>query len=69
MCVPLTTPPLSGRYIGYWRLRTAEGQKFGHRVWADVLVTGGTADLVDEGTVVRSEREIDRWTWQGFSLK
>lgn len=48
----LTTPPLSGRYIGYWRLQTAEGQKFGHRVWADVLVTGGTADLVTEGTMV-----------------
>lgn len=49
----LTTPPLSGRYIGYWRLRTAEGQNFGHRVWADVLVTGGTADLIDEGAMVR----------------
>lgn len=51
--VTLTTPPLSGRYIGYWRLRTAEGQNFGHRVWADVLVTGGTADLIDEGAMVR----------------
>ncbi|CAN0401852.1 unnamed protein product, partial [Ectocarpus sp. 13 AM-2016] len=67
--VPLTTPPLSGRYIGYWRLRTAEGQKFGHRVWADVLVTGGTADLVDEGTVVR-ERDGERSVAvAGFSLK
>ena len=50
--VTLTTPPLSGRYIGYWRLRTADGQNFGHRVWADVLVTGGTASLIDEGTMV-----------------
>lgn len=54
----LTTPPLSGRYIGYWRLQTAEGQKFGHRVWADVLVTGGTADLVTEGTMVSVWREV-----------
>lgn len=51
--VTLTTPNQSGRYIGYWRLRTAEGQNFGHRVWADVLVTGGTADLMAEGTMVR----------------
>ena len=48
----LTTPIQSGRYIGYWRLRTAEGQNFGHRIWADVLVTGGTADLMAEGSVV-----------------
>lgn len=48
----MTTPPLSGRYIGYWRLRTADGQNFGHRIWADVLVTGGTADLVIEGSMV-----------------
>lgn len=49
--VTMTTPPLSGRYIGYWRLRTADGQNFGHRIWADVLVTGGTADLVIEGSM------------------
>ncbi|CAM9983147.1 unnamed protein product [Laminaria digitata] len=47
----MTTPSLSGRYIGYWRLRTADGQNFGHRIWADVLVTGGTADLVVEGSM------------------
>lgn len=59
--VTLITPPLSGRYIGYWRLRTAEGQNFGHRIWADVLVTGGTADLVDENTLVRPQTTVPKY--------
>ncbi|CAN0256338.1 unnamed protein product, partial [Hapterophycus canaliculatus] len=37
--VTLTTPPLSGRYIGYWRLRTVAGRHFRRRVWAAVAVT------------------------------
>ena len=64
--VTLTTPHLSGRYIGYWRLRTADGQNFGHRVWADVLVTGGTASLIDEGTMV-SESDVLQVTESGIS--
>jgi hypothetical protein len=37
--VVLTTPANPGRVTAYFRLMTAEGEKFGHRVWADFIVT------------------------------
>lgn len=30
--VPMVAPTLPGKYVGYWRLVTAEGKKFGQRV-------------------------------------
>lgn len=36
--VPFTTPSQPGRYVGYYRLATPEGQKFGQRVWVSFVV-------------------------------
>jgi len=34
----MTTPSEPGRYISHWRLATAEGKKFGDRLWFEVTV-------------------------------
>eukprot|EP01122_Echinamoeba_exundans_P005607 TRINITY_DN1575_c0_g1_i1.p1 TRINITY_DN1575_c0_g1~~TRINITY_DN1575_c0_g1_i1.p1 ORF type:complete len:703 (-),score=171.40 TRINITY_DN1575_c0_g1_i1:9-2117(-) len=36
--VDITVPTRNGRFISYWRLMTPEGQRFGHRVWIDLVV-------------------------------
>lgn len=36
--VEMVAPNVPGRYVSYWRLCTPEGQRFGHRVWVDVIV-------------------------------
>lgn len=36
--VALVSPPETGRFVSYWRLITPQGVRFGHRVWADVVV-------------------------------
>jgi len=36
--VLLRTPLRSGRIVSNWRLTTADGAKFGHRLWCDVVV-------------------------------
>jgi hypothetical protein len=38
MAVDIAVPTRSGRFISYWRLMTPEGQRFGHRVWIDLVV-------------------------------
>jgi len=39
LSVLLTAPTLPGRYVAYFRMKTAEGRRFGHRLWADIVVT------------------------------
>ena len=39
----LTAPDLPGRHVGYWRLVTPEGVRFGHRIWADMYVENSNA--------------------------
>ncbi|KAG0100398.1 hypothetical protein BGZ93_001862, partial [Podila epicladia] len=34
----LKAPSVPGRYISYWRLVTPTGERFGHRVWCDIVV-------------------------------
>ena len=37
--VPLVAPRApAGRYMGYWRLETPGGIRFGHRLWVDIVV-------------------------------
>ncbi|KAG0320193.1 hypothetical protein BG000_003662 [Podila horticola] len=51
----LKAPALPGRYISYWRLVTPSGQRFGHRVWCDILVEEGSengSDSVGSSTMV-----------------
>jgi len=44
--VPFLTPSQPGRYVGYYRMATAEGIKFGQRVWVSFLITP-TPTLMD----------------------
>jgi len=34
----LIAPEAPGRYVGYWRLMTADNQRFGHRLWIDLTI-------------------------------
>lgn len=36
--VAMKAPPREGTAISYWRLKTAEGLPFGHRLWCDIQV-------------------------------
>lgn len=38
IAVDMTAPSLPGRYVGYYRLLTPDGTRFGQRVWVDVVV-------------------------------
>ena len=49
--VLLRTPNYGGRAASNWRLMTRDGQKFGHRLWCDVLV---------KDPVVKAEPEAAR---------
>jgi hypothetical protein len=35
----MVTPAKPGRYTGYWRLCTPDGNRFGQRLWVDINVT------------------------------
>lgn len=51
----LKAPALPGRYISYWRLVTPSGERFGHRVWCDIVVEEGSesgSDSVGSSTMV-----------------
>jgi len=37
--VPMTAPSAPGKYIGYWRLYSSTGNRFGHKVWVEIIVT------------------------------
>jgi len=36
--VKIVAPALAGRYVAYYRLELSDGARFGHRVWADIVV-------------------------------
>lgn len=38
LTVQLTAPEASGRFVAYFRMQNAQGQNFGQRLWADVVV-------------------------------
>lgn len=42
--VPFITPAEPGRYVGYYRLATADGVKFGQRVWVSFLIPAAPAN-------------------------
>jgi len=37
--VDMITPKNGGRFTSFWRLATADGLRFGQRIWVDILVT------------------------------
>jgi next-to-BRCA1 protein 1 len=38
IAVDMVAPSKPGRYIGYWRLAQEDGNRFGQRVWIDIVV-------------------------------
>jgi len=42
----LIAPELPGRHVGYFRLVTPGGVRFGHRIWADLFVENSNAAAV-----------------------
>lgn len=41
--VDMVAPSRAGRYIGYWRLVSLDGSRFGQRVWVDIVVSPNVA--------------------------
>lgn len=60
--VLMRTPPRAGKVISYWRLTGPTGEKFGHRLWCDVMVAEPvavkqTAKTVESSTPVEVKAE------------
>merc|ERR1711871_1311930 len=51
--LPLVAPDVEGEYWSYWRMQTADGTRFGDRVWVHCFVNNtesdGSANWVDIG--------------------
>ncbi|KAK7943745.1 ZZ type zinc finger domain-containing protein [Apiospora aurea] len=52
--VLMRTPDRAGQAISYWRLTTADGVKFGHKLWCDVMVETSRPET-QEGTILDSK--------------
>lgn len=52
--VELTAPAARGRYVGYWRMQTSNGEWFGHRLWADIVAVD-TPVVTPVSRTVRAE--------------
>lgn len=60
--VLMRTPDREGKVISYWRLTTADGVKFGHKLWCDVTVQSPSPKALDETTpeIVKSQMIIPK---------
>jgi phage pi2 protein 07 len=50
----LVSPSKPGRYVGFWRLRTRDGRKFGQRLWVQIHVTSPEEEA-------RYNEDLQRW--------
>ncbi|TLD24507.1 hypothetical protein E2P81_ATG11843 [Venturia nashicola] len=48
--VTMKAPQSEGTKISYWRLKTADGQAFGHRLWCHINVAASTAASATESS-------------------
>jgi len=53
IAVDMCAPSKPGRYIGYWRLNTTDGTRFGQRVWVDITVEGFENKVNQESVPVK----------------
>jgi next-to-BRCA1 protein 1 len=44
--ISLVAPAICARHVGYWRLVTPNGTRFGHRLWVDLWVENSNAQAV-----------------------
>lgn len=54
----MQAPAKSGRYVSYWRLSTADGVRFGQRVWVDIIVDTPTEQTNNEEENKKMEVEV-----------
>ncbi|KAG0295110.1 hypothetical protein BGZ96_012497 [Linnemannia gamsii] len=52
----LKAPSIPGRYISYWRLVSPLGERFGHRIWCDILVQD--EPVLDVASATESEKTV-----------
>lgn len=62
IAIELLAPDRTGRHVAYFRLQTADGVNFGHRLWADIRVVEDVArtldwQVVSEDTQIVEERQ------------
>lgn len=69
LSVNLVSPSESGRYVGFWRLVTPEGKKFGQRFWTSIVVTGSSSDEGRERSCEKYEAKADRILASGYAVK
>jgi len=53
----ITLPVAPKQYTGYYRLATAQGKKFGPRIWVDVIVVPGT-ELAQKEVKIETKVEL-----------
>jgi len=64
IAVVLSIPQAAGRYVSYFRMQTREGQNFGQRLWADIVVRNsdspaGAVQLEQSGEKAVKEEGIE----------
>eukprot|EP01118_Nematostelium_gracile_P009690 TRINITY_DN3272_c0_g2_i1.p1 TRINITY_DN3272_c0_g2~~TRINITY_DN3272_c0_g2_i1.p1 ORF type:complete len:553 (-),score=140.54 TRINITY_DN3272_c0_g2_i1:92-1750(-) len=59
--VSMTAPKLPGRYVGYWRLSTPDGTRFGQRIWVDIVVEENTTakPMKEEPVEKQAEKPVE----------
>lgn len=62
--VSLVSPEEPGRYVGYFRLHTSEGIRFGQRFWFDITVSASSSEISSS-----SDREESKIKEQIHSLR
>ncbi|KAI9824638.1 MAG: hypothetical protein M1819_000839 [Sarea resinae] len=65
--VTMKTPKRGGKSIAYWRLKTAEGLPFGHKLWCDVDVDYDIFIPAEPVHVVETEHVEDAEAWKDVS--
>ena len=48
--VTIKAPMVPGRAVSYWRLKTTDGEPFGHKLWCDVMVVEQVAKVAEVKT-------------------
>lgn len=68
--VPLVAPASPGRYVGFWRLCSPEGRKFGQRIWVSIVVPSASSDESPPTVVPEKYEElVDIILGMGFEVK
>ncbi|KAG0345796.1 hypothetical protein BG004_003078 [Podila humilis] len=59
VAVELQAPRIPGRYISYWCLVSPSGERFGHRIWCDIVVKDVKDDEEKQESATQFEMNTD----------